>query len=456
MLLTASLLCLTVCSQIQAQDQASLRRSDDPAGRCHYTFTVASPEESSCPGGSTSRGTMDDFQSRLTLLESLVSQLIAGSTGDGVRVKDEEHPQEAHSRVAGERKQLQQDKELLNRQVQELQRRLQELSQEADGLRQKPCRETPPPSEGTRHEAGPVSDPSLDYGNSGYQEMKAELMEVSAAHFFPEGNLNFTGCGEIVSVGDPVMHRKADSITGKYGVWMQDPDPPGPQYTNTTVWRINAVGKDVRQLFAYEDMDQLSKGFPMKVLILPEPVESTGAALYRGSLYYQKRLSRTLIRYDLASESVASRSDLPDAGFHGQFPYSWGGYTDIDLAVDERGLWAIYSTAKAKGAIIISQLDPDSLEVRKSWETDIRKRTVANAFMACGRLHTVASYTATDTTINFVFDTATGVRRAVAVPFRNRYHYNSMVDYNRSQRKLFAWDNFHMVTYDVKMGGAGS
>jgi len=235
---------------------------------------------------------------------------------------------------------------------------------------------------------------------------------------------------------------------------MQDPEPQGPDYTNKTVWRIDTVGKDVRQLFAYEDMDQLSQGFPMKVLVLPEPMESTGSTVYRGSLYYQRKSSRTLIRYDLTSESLASRRELPQAGFHGQHPYSWGGYTDIDLAADEQGLWAIYSTSKAKGAIVISQLDPKSLEAKRSWETNIRKNTVANAFMVCGCLYTVASYTAPNTTINHMFDTATSVGQAVAVPFKNKYRYNSMVDYNYAQRKLYAWDNFHMVTYDIKLGRA--
>ncbi|KAJ3594566.1 hypothetical protein NHX12_003873 [Muraenolepis orangiensis] len=285
--------------------------------------------------------------------------------------------------------------------------------------------------------------------------MKAEVTEVPASLLLPggRGGHNVTGCGELRSVGEPVLHRVADGITGKYGVWFQDPEPPpGAPYGNGTVWRIDAVGRDVRQLFAYEDTEQFSRGFPAKVLLLPEPVESTGAALYRGSLYYQRRRSRTLVRYDLASETLAARRDLPRAGFRGQHPYSWGGYTDIDLAADERGLWALYSTAEARGAIVVSLLDPESLAVRRSWQTSVRKNSVANAFMACGRLYTVASYMAANTTVNHVYDTATGVGRPIAVPFHNKYGYNSMVDYNHAQRKLFAWDNHHMTTYDVRLG----
>ncbi|XP_061752845.1 myocilin-like [Nerophis ophidion] len=431
---------LTLASQLQAEDQASLRRAKDAAGRCQYTFTVTSPEESGCGGRAETEGVV----SRLTLLEALVSRLMARrETGADVEVGF----QEDFSQLTGERNQLRQDKDRLKRQVQDLQARVRELSQETDGLRQS-CKETNTSADLRSHQRL-SGDRGQGFSNSAYQEMKADVTEVPASHLRPGGNV--LGCGEVMSVGDPVLHRKADGITGKYGVWLQDPEPQGTQYTNKTVWRIDTVGKDVRQLFAYEDMDQFSPGFPMKMFVLPEPVESTGATMYRGSLYYQRKRSRTLIRYDVASESLASRRDLPHAGFHGQYPYSWGGYTDIDLAVDERALWAIYSTSKAKGSIVLSQLDPESLEVKKSWETNIRKNTAANAFMACGRLYTVASYSAANTTLNQVYDTATGASRAISVPLKNRYGYNSMVDYNHQQRKLFAWDNFHMVTYHLRL-----
>uniref|UniRef100_A0A3B3TN27 Myocilin n=1 Tax=Poecilia latipinna TaxID=48699 RepID=A0A3B3TN27_9TELE len=447
------------CFWIYLPGQASLSRSNDPNGRCVYSFTVVSPQESSCPGGNA-KSEMDEVLTRLTLLEALVSRLTAreerGTTSGGVR-HSEENLHEAYAQVTRERNQLQQDQKRLNAQVQKLQGTVAELNREAERLRQRPCEQTHT-SGGTRHENRPLRGMLFleleTYGNVFVVEMKAKVKELPASHLLPEG-IQRASCGELLSVGDPVLHRKADAITGKYGVWLQDPDPQGPYYTNKTVWRIDSIGREIRQLFVYEDMDQFSKGFPMKVLVLPEPVESTGATVYRGSLYYQRRRSRTLLRYNLTSESLASRLDLPHAGFHGQHPYSWGGYTDIDLAADEQGLWVIYSTGKAKGAIVISQLDPASLEVRRSWETKIRKNSVGNAFMVCGRLYTVASYTTPNTTINYMFDTATSEGQAVAVPFVNKYRYNSMVDYNHAQRKLYAWDNFHMVTYDVRLGWAG-
>uniref|UniRef100_A0A667YVR6 Myocilin n=1 Tax=Myripristis murdjan TaxID=586833 RepID=A0A667YVR6_9TELE len=452
---------------------------NDRSGRCHYTFSVPSPTEASCPqsGGPEVEG----LKARLGLLEVLVSRLTGGEmgvpgAGAGTVSQNAQSSQlqQALNQAVGERNLLQGEKERLERELEGLQRRMEEMRRETERLRNRPCPpQTPmvPPSSplqdsslmrpaggsssmshlmarpNRQGDTSSLTDPSWQYGPPGFQELKAEVTEVPA----PDGPEDNTGCGELVSVGEPVTHRKADTIAGKYGVWMQDPEAVSP-YGPGMVWRIDTVGSEVRQLFGYEDMEQLSKGFPSKVLLLPEAVESTGATMYRGSLYYQRRRSRTIIRYDLSSETIAARRELPHAGFHGQFPYSWGGYTDIDLAVDEQGLWAVYSTNKAKGAIVISQLDPHSLEVKRSWETNIRKNSVANSFIICGRLYTVASYTAPNTTINYVYDTASSEGKAVAIPFRNKFRYNSMIDYNPAQRKLLAWDNFHIVSYAVRLG----
>ena len=91
--------------------------------------------------------------------------------------------------------------------------------------------------------------------------------------------------------------------------------------------------------------------------------------------------------------------------------------------------------------------------MQKSWETSIRKVAVANSFIICGRLYTVASYSSPNTTINYMYDTEKSQGKAVAIPFKNKFRYNSMIDYNPAQRKLMSWDNFHMVSYSVRLGG---
>ena len=49
-----------------------------------------------------------------------------------------------------------------------------------------------------------------------------------------------------------------------------------------------------------------------------------------------------LNRFDIESRQIKAEKPLKNAGFHGMFAYQWGGYSDVDLAVDEFGLWVAY------------------------------------------------------------------------------------------------------------------
>ncbi|XP_053928595.1 myocilin [Cuculus canorus] len=399
--------------------------AEDGAGRCTYSFTVASPEDGSCPGA--------ELRAELAALTARLSRL--------------EGRDPACAELLRDRGRLQEENGRLERENRELSRRLESSAREAARLRAARC-----PS------GAPGKAPRWDPQPLAYQELQSERTEVPASRLLEETALSRpesedSGCGELVWVGEPVVFGRADSIAGKYGVWMKDPEPV-PPFTRETTWRVDVVGTEVRQLFQYEAAEQLAQGYPAKVHILPQPLESTGAVVYRGGLFFQPRRSRTVARYDLRGEAVTAEREIPGAGYHGQYPYSWGGYTDIDLAVDETGLWVIYSTEKARGAIVLSKLNPETLEIRRTWETNIRKRGVANSFVICGTLYTVSSYSAANATINFAYDTTTSTSRALSIPFENRFRYLSMVDYNPAERQLFAWDSFNMVTYPIRLSHA--
>lgn len=111
--LVTCLCCLLASSR--GQERASFRRGNDQRGRCQYSFTVESPMEASCPAAGGPE--LEGVKSRLALLEALVGRL----TG------------------AGESTQLREEKERLERQVQELQGQLGGLRQEVERLRARPC-----------------------------------------------------------------------------------------------------------------------------------------------------------------------------------------------------------------------------------------------------------------------------------------------------------------------------
>uniref|UniRef100_A0AC11EEN1 Myocilin n=1 Tax=Ovis aries TaxID=9940 RepID=A0AC11EEN1_SHEEP len=427
---------------------AQFQKANDRSGRCQYTFSVASPSESSCPEqgqamsaiqelqreSSEQRATLESTKARLSSLEALLHRLTSGQpagpleTQQGLQSELEALRREreqletqtrelesAYSNLVRDKSALEEEKRQLQAENEDLARRLESSSQEVASLRRGQCPQAHSSSQDVPSGSREVAKWNLE--NVDFQELKSELTEVPASQILkespsghPRNEEGGTGCGELVWVGEPITLRTAETITGKYGVWMRDPQAAFP-YTQETTWRIDTVGTDIRQ--AAE--------------------------------------SRTVLRYDLRTEALKAEKEIPGAGYHGQFPYSWGGYTDIDLAVDEIGLWVIYSTEAAKGAIVLSKLNPETLELEQTWETNIRKQSVANAFIICGTLYTVSSYSSPDATVNFAYDTGTGSSKALTVPFKNRYKYSSMIDYNPLERKLFAWDNFNMVSYDIKL-----
>ncbi|XP_026559174.1 myocilin [Pseudonaja textilis] len=458
-------------------------KNNNQDGRCIYSFTVPSKNEDSCTGFSEVLITIQDLQreskaqqlelestrTQLDLLENQVNRL----QGSQLRrtslstvgllqrevesLKREQAERDIHiSKLESTINDLLQDKSALEEEKNELEKRLEKSIEEVAQLRVSNCPQTREASRELLQGSQEVS--KWDTENLGYQELRLDFAEVSSSHLIEEGispsppstEAEEPGCGTLVWVGAPVTFHKADTITGKYGVWMKDPQPVSP-YTNGTIWRVDTVSADVRHVFEYDDLDEFVKGYPSKVHVLPRSMESNGAVVYRGFLYFQRHKSRILVKYDLKNEVIAVQKELPDAGYHGQFPYSWGGYTDIDLAVDEIGLWVIYSTENAKGAIVLSKLDPETLKISQTWRTNIYKQSVANSFMICGSLYTISSYSSPEATVNFIYRTSTGNSAPLKIRFENRYRYSSMVDYNPTEKKIMAWDNFNMVAYNIRL-----
>jgi hypothetical protein len=133
------------------------------------------------------------------------------------------------------------------------------------------------------------------------------------------------------------------------------------------------------------------------------------------------------------------------------FAYQWGGYSDIDFAVDESGLWVIYSSRNNKGNIVVAKLNPNTLRTVEVIRTNIQKNEVANAFIICGVLYTVSSFNSFEASINYSYNLATKEFAKIDIPFYNPYRFNVMVDYHPADRRIFAWDNGHQVAYQITM-----
>ncbi|CAB1459630.1 unnamed protein product [Pleuronectes platessa] len=215
------------------------------------------------------------------------------------------------------------------------------------------------------------------------------------------------------------------------------------------VWSMDGYYKG-RRVLEYRTMGDFTKGQNFVQHLLPHPWAGTGHVVYNGSLYYNKHQSNILVQYHFRSRSVLLQRSLSGAGYNNTFPYSWGGSSDIDLMADETGLWAVYTTIPNAGNIMVSRLDPRSLDVLHSWDTGFPKRSAGESFMICGTLYVTNSHLA-GAKVHFAYHTNSSTYEYTDIPFHNLYSHISMMDYNPRERALYTWNNGHQVLYNVTL-----
>ncbi|MGH0123694.1 UNVERIFIED_CONTAM: hypothetical protein FKN15_028925 [Acipenser sinensis] len=181
-------------------------------------------------------------------------------------------------------------------------------------------------------------------------------------------------------------------------------------------------------------------------------IQGPGTVLYNESLYYNCYKSPNVCKFDLKTKTFQHIA-LQDAGHDNKFPYcyySCYGTTDIDLSVDETGLWAIYATEENYGNIVISKLDSSTLAVVQTWKTKLFKKSVSNAFMVCGVLYATRYLSPKQEEVFYAFDTVTGHdTNTLSVPFEKISSDIQNLHYNPTVQRLYLFNYAYMLAYDL-------
>nr|XP_020452820.1 adhesion G protein-coupled receptor L3-like isoform X4 [Monopterus albus] len=237
------------------------------------------------------------------------------------------------------------------------------------------------------------------------------------------------------------------------GAWCKDPLQASDKiyYMPWTPYRTDTLTE-------YSSKEDFIAGRPTTTYKLPHRVDGTGFVVYDGALFFNKERTRNIVKFDLRTRIKSGEAIIANANYHDTSPYRWGGKSDIDLAVDENGLWVIYATEQNNGRIVVSQLNPYTLRIEGSWDTSYDKRSASNAFMICGVLYVVRTVyedddnEGTGNKIDYMYNTDKSKEMTVNLPFPNSYQYIAAVDYNPRDNLLYVWNNYHVVKYSLDFG----
>ncbi|XP_050162391.1 adhesion G protein-coupled receptor L2 isoform X20 [Myiozetetes cayanensis] len=239
----------------------------------------------------------------------------------------------------------------------------------------------------------------------------------------------------------------------KAGAWCKDPLQAADKiyFMPWTPYRTDT-------LIEYASLEDFQSGRQQTTYKLPNRVDGTGFVVYDGAVFFNKERTRNIVKFDLRTRIKSGEAIINYANYHDTSPYRWGGKTDIDLAVDENGLWVIYATEQNNGMIVISQLNPYTLRFEATWETTYDKRAASNAFMICGVLYVVRSVYQDNESetgrnaIDYIYNTRLSRGEHVDIPFPNQYQYIAAVDYNPRDNQLYVWNNNFILRYSLEFG----
>uniref|UniRef100_A0A3Q3MMI2 Adhesion G protein-coupled receptor L2-like n=1 Tax=Mastacembelus armatus TaxID=205130 RepID=A0A3Q3MMI2_9TELE len=279
-------------------------------------------------------------------------------------------------------------------------------------------------------------------GTYKYLEVQYECVPYSKYLFICPGTLK--------GVGAATFLFEAEQQAGS---WCKDPLQAGDKvfFMPWTPYRTDT-------LIEYPSLEDFKNGRQTTTYKLPHRVDGTGFVAYDGAIFFNKERTRNIVKFDLRTRIKSGEAIVNNANYHDTSPYRWGGKTDIDLAVDERGLWVIYATEQNNGRIVVSQLNPYTLRFEATWETAYDKRSASNAFMVCGVLHVVRSTyeenesEASRSQIDYIYNTKLSQGEYTDILFPNQYQYITAVDYNPRDNQLYVWNNFYILRYDLDFG----
>ncbi|XP_058656189.1 olfactomedin-4 isoform X3 [Ammospiza nelsoni] len=278
------------------------------------------------------------------------------------------------------------------------------------------------------------------------KECEENATRATPPPYFPPGTCVHRGP---MNVSQPYVAKlNWRGFSYKYGSWGRDYDPSNPENDVYWVAPLNTDGRYLEYFRIYNSFDDLllfKYTYERRITY----GEGSGAALYKNYLYYHRYGSTYMVKHNINTNTEVLRKELPNAAIGNRFSYAGVAWQDIDFAVDESGLWVIYSTENNVGNIVISKLNETTLDVLNTWQTRQYKPSVSNAFIVCGVLYATRPLNTKKEEIFYMYDTSTGRENRVSIIMDKKLDTIQSIDYSPTDQKLYVYSDSYLVRYDV-------
>ncbi len=251
---------------------------------------------------------------------------------------------------------------------------------------------------------------------------------------------------------------KLNSISKSYisGAWGRDALLSSKElYWEHCLVSGHKHGNTIRMYNSYEDFmanrnhkdEQIAPSYSDK-----NAVQGSGTILYDNTVFYQCYGTAEICSFNITTKAT-KRVQLDDAGIANKFPfcyYSCRDWTDIDLEADQNAVWVIYATEENHGNIVVSRLDPLSLNITHTWKTHLFKRSVTSTFMVCGVLYATRFVNTYQEEVFYAFDTTTGQEiNSLSLSFEKVSAGIANLNYNPVDGKLYLYNDAYLLAYDT-------
>ncbi|XP_021059741.1 olfactomedin-4 [Mus pahari] len=255
--------------------------------------------------------------------------------------------------------------------------------------------------------------------------------------------------GGVVNISAPsVIQLNWLGFNYKYGAWGREYSPQHPERTLYWVAPLNTDARALEYYRLYDSLDNLLIYSYFRNYRISYG-QGGGTVAFNNNLYVNWYNGRNIAKINLTTNVVDVNRPLPLAAYNNRFSYANVNWQDIDLAVDEQALWAIYATEASTGNIVISKLNDTTLEVISTWVTKQYKPSVSNAFMVCGVLYATRTLTTRTEEIFYYYDTNTEREGNLAITMKKMQERIQSINYHPVDQKLYVYNDGYLLNYDL-------